>query len=71
MKIIAIIFAIIIFIGFIYFFTKDTKNPKSLQKFENSRIGGNIILYLGVAGAICFLILSIFGAGGPLENMAR
>ena len=71
MKITAIIFAIIIFIGFIYFFTKDTKNPKSLQKFENSRIGGNIIFYLGVAGAICFLILSIFGVGGPLENMVR
>ena len=71
MKLIAIIFAIIIVIALVYSFTMDTKNPKSLQKFENSRIGGNIILYLGVAGAICFLILSIFGAGGPLENMVR
>ena len=71
MKLIAIIFAIIIVIALIYSFTMDTKNPKSLQKFENSRIGGNIILYLGVARAICFLILSIFGADGPLESMAR
>ena len=71
MKIIAIIFALIIVIGLLYFFIMDTKNPKSLQKFENSKIGGNIILYLSVAGAICFFILLIFGAGGPLENMAR
>ena len=71
MKIIAIIFALIIVVGFVYFFIMDTKNPKSLQKFQNSKIGGKIILYLSVVGAICFLILSIFGAGGPLENMAR
>ena len=71
MKLIAIIFAIIIVIALVYSFTMDTKNLKRLQKFENSRIGGNIILYLAVTGAICFLILSIFGAGGPLEDMAR
>ena len=71
MKVIAIIFAIIIVIALIYAFTKDGKNPKSLQKFEDSKIGGSIMLYFTVAAAICFFILLIFGAGGPLENMAR
>ena len=71
MKLIAIIFAIIIVIALVYGFTMDTKNPKSLQKFEDSKIGGSIILYFAVAGAISFFILLIFGAGGPLENMAR
>ena len=49
MKLIAIIFAIIIVIALVYGFTMDTKNPKNLQKFENSRIGGNISAILKVS----------------------